>query len=196
MTSQKIPKSEDIWKSYFLCRFHTLSDMSKDYLKIFGVNVTGIDEYDEDLTREWTTTYLNIDQMIDKYRRRVPIKIIKSQDAILVYDIIQRHVNVWRNKIGNSLNISNAPYKDLEDLDAFAQTLFPKVTEKRPYLTPSEANSTFAKMFINPYGLNYRKKQMIEKNRREQEEMPERESMAEFFREKMAIVDAWKNESS
>jgi hypothetical protein len=183
---KKLYDSEEIWKSYFKCRFHTLSDMSKEYLRTFGVNVTGIDEYDNDFKNDWTTTYLNIDSMLEKYRRNVPLKIVSPDDAAIVYEIIQQHLLRWRTRIDSTKNNARAPLEDLNDLDRFADSLFPKVANTILYSGPS-IQTEFDAMFKDPGTLStdVPMGRVIDNYEDLADDAPERESLSDYFKKRM-----------
>lgn len=114
-----------IFKRLFLVRTPNLASLDEDYIRRYGVPVTGIEDIDRQWADELVWRYLTINDMIEYYRKGVDIYVQDRKDTKIIYDLIYAHLESFSEFIGHSINATNVPMDDLEDLAAFASLIYP-----------------------------------------------------------------------
>lgn len=115
----------------FLCRFPQIESIPIDQQKAIGTYSTGDKALDIALMKsEYLTTYINIDKMLDFFRRGVNFYIVNRSDTVKIYELISEHLDAWCQTIDVGLNIGNAPIEDLIDLDRLADLIYDKAKYK------------------------------------------------------------------
>jgi hypothetical protein len=194
--------TKDIWEYLFLARVPYLHSKSINELKMFGVRLTGVKSEDANIKNEWLTSYLSIAQMVDYHKDGVPIKIVEHSELPKMYEFISKHLSAWKHQLEVGINIGNAPIDDLIAMDNFATTLYDQAVHQ---FTREIVDSAVAKHMLGLTSLNRQnlfKKDSIAKylasdnvnpddalsghvSRYKTEKIPERESMGDFFKDKI-----------
>jgi len=113
-----------IWDKKYLVKIPTLDGTSTVFLKHHGTYVTGDRNIDRSVNQDWLVTYLNIDQMVEYFRKGVTIAVVNPSDTKLIYEAIEEHLNAWVEHLQFGLNTANAPIHDLIDMDNFANAVY------------------------------------------------------------------------
>jgi hypothetical protein len=180
--------TKNIWEYLFLARVPLLESMSVEQLRRTGVRISGNKRDDENIKKEWLTTYLSISKMVDYHREGTLVKIVNYSDLPIIYDCI---------------NIGNAPIDDLVDMDTFATAVYEHAVHQ---FSRDQANSLIARHMAGLSAVtrqNFFRQDSLNKylgtdnvkvdengvthisNINEQEKVPERESLGEFFKDRM-----------
>lgn len=192
MTVGYVPESQRdtswwIWNKLFKCRIPYLQTMSPDYIRHFGVPVSGDDGRDKAIVSEQVVTMLTIAQMLEYYSKGVTIGVIRQEDTKLIYEYISNHLQAWKTELESSLNIRGAPVEDLVLMDKFAVAVY---RHARHQFTTSFAEGLIAQRMRG--GRSYSYRDMIEPPQPKRPEavrqdedphshLPERTSMADLF---------------
>lgn len=113
-----------IWDYLYLARVPYLQSTSIEYLKRYGSYTTGDREIDRELSNQWITTMININQMVEYFREGVQIKIVNYNDTKEIYAHISEHLAAWNERLLKGINIGNAPIEDLILMDEFANAVY------------------------------------------------------------------------
>lgn len=185
-----------------MARVPLLQSMSIEQLRRTGVRVSGNRFDDANIKNEWLTTYLPISKMVDYYKEGVSVKIVNLSDLPLMYDFISKHLAAWKQQLEFGINIGNAPIDDLVAMDAFATSVYEHAVHQ---FTRAEAESLMARHMSSLTAINrqsFFKADSIKKYLgtdgvevdahgnvhiagKEEEKTPERESLGDFFRDRM-----------
>lgn len=115
-----------IFDYLFECKVPNLETMSVDYIRHFGTPTTGYQELDRQLSNELIHTYLPISTMTEHFKNGVRIYIPNYEDIKFMYDCISNHLNLWKKRMENAINVGEAPIEDLIALDQFANAVYDK----------------------------------------------------------------------
>lgn len=117
----------DLWERYYEVAFRHFDTMTPGRLERFGQRVSGIPEYDREISTYTVTSFLTIDQMFELWRSGATVRVVNYADTAEIYEIIQRHLVVCAESIQNSINgRSTELMKDLIELDKFATVVYDK----------------------------------------------------------------------
>lgn len=97
---------------------------TEEEVRVLGTPTTMNRRIDAVLSRQRTTTYMNIAKMATLASKGWAIGIVKHEDCKTIYDYVQNHLDAWVQLLGHSIHRPNAPYEDLYILDQFAQQIF------------------------------------------------------------------------
>lgn len=188
-----------LWDYLFKCRIPNLQTMSEEYIRFFGMPTTGDPGIDQAMADQWITTMIPISKMVEYSKQGISIKIVKYDDVKTIYSYISLHLQAWKNQIGNGLNIGDAPIDDLIALDEFANLVY---DHAKYQFTRSMADSILARHlngvtkfnktnFFKP-DINITNPDNITKiNDAEDVKLPERESMADIFKDRKIGARKW-----
>jgi hypothetical protein len=195
--------TKNIWEYLFLARVPLLESMSVEQLRRTGVRVSGNKRDDENIKKEWLTTYLSISKMVDYHREGTLVKIVNYSDLPIIYDFISKHLSAWKEQLEYGINIGNAPIDDLVDMDTFATAVYEHAVHQ---FSRDQANSLIARHMAGLSAVtrqNFFRQDSLNRylgtdnvkvdengvthisNINEQEKVPERESLGEFFKDRM-----------
>ncbi len=181
-----------IFDELYLCRIPNYKTMSADYLKIFGTPTTFNNDIDNQLSKELLTVMIPISKMVEYFQDGIVVRIVKAADTKLIYENIQLHLTVWRNYLERGLNTGNAPMDDLIALDQFASAVYPHATA---FFTPAQVDSLFSRQtagsIVNNSKIIQSLNKKINNQDKEKEEIAQRESLADFFKDKSMGIRKW-----
>lgn len=113
-----------LWNERYMCRVPFIQTMSPDYLREFGMPSSGYDEYDRQTANELVIRMLNIDEMVEYYRRGTTVALMQPGDSKRIYERISAHLELWKRELETSFHTRNAPLDDLQLLDKFAHAVY------------------------------------------------------------------------
>jgi len=192
----EIDTSVNIWDYYFKVRIPYLQSRTIEDIRKFGVTLSGVRAIDSSVDSEWITTMLPISDMIEHYREGVPIKIPSKSDIKLIYDFISEHIHAWKNKLEKGINIGDAPIDDLILMDKFANLIY----DNAKYQFDTKAiDSILTQQMFNVQKINAANFFNVKAPSRSEEdgitrinagpeEPPDRNSLADFFKNKMVTL--------
>ena len=171
-----------LFRNLFRCRVPFIQTLSKEYIKHFGMPESGDAFRNKQMANELTDRMLTIAQMAEYYDNGVQVYVCKKEDTKKIYDLITDHLMAWRDRIENSFNPGNPPIKDLILLDRFANAVY---AHAKYQFTQEIADSLMARHMASIIG--FTPENLIPKTNTqittvtEEENLPERESMADVF---------------
>jgi hypothetical protein len=195
--------TKNIWEYLFMVRVPLLQSVSIEQLKKTGVRISGNKTDDINIKNEWLTSYMPISQMVDYHREGTLIRVVNQSDLPVMYDFISRHLSAWKEQLEYGINIGNAPIDDLVAMDAFATAVYEHAVHQ---FSRMEADSLIARHLMTLTSVNrqnFFKQDSIKKylstdgvevdengtvhiaGKKTEEETPQRETMAEFFKDRM-----------
>lgn len=206
----QLPSGSDIWDKYYKVRMRYLHSRSVEQVRKFGIRISGIDEIDRDLDKQMIETEMNIDTMFEKWRKGVTIRVINYNDTAEIYRIIHAHLVAWAEYLANSINVGDAPLKDLIELDQFAAIVYDKAVS---VFSEQDQNTAVASNFLNVQSINFRnilkREANIIDNRisdsgvevmkvtsNEKVGLPIRHSMKDIFSEQINRVSRWSGDQN
>ena len=161
---------------------------TEEEVRILGTPTTLNKRYDAQLSRQRTTTFMNIAKMATLSHKGWGVAIVKHSDCKTIYEYIQNHLDAWANLLGHTIHRPKAPYEDLFILDQFAQQVFQHA--RWQYSNPENMQNAFMRQ-IDSLGLlgefSVFQPSIISRTRQETVEKPEeaegmkREPLTEFF---------------
>ena len=165
---------------YYSVRLNVLENTSEEYIKIFGVPITGSKEIDHNLLTRWYQTQIPICKMVDLYKDGKTIHIVNNSDTKKIYEAIDQHLNLWLTYLKQRVNIDLAPMEDLLIMDKLAQEIYPYAVE---HFKKHEIENIFGNQFSN---INANRQTFFkQKNNNKQETITKRESMEDFLKDQI-----------
>lgn len=186
---------------FYKVRIPYLQSRSIDDIRTYGVVLSGVPEIDNDIQNQWITVMLTINSMVEYYKQDVPIKVCLQSDIKEIYDSISEHITAWQSRLQRGINIGGAPIDDLILMDKFASTIY---EHAKYHFTPEVLNSVTANYMSSLHKVNaqnFFNKNVLEMlgstsnepgvtriNAPVAEELPERDSLGEFFKNKLINI--------
>lgn len=143
---------DDLFDRYFWVKVNTLQNMNEHRLREFGVRTSGVPELDTYIPKQEIRTEWSINMMFEKWRRGVKINVINYSDTVIIYNIIQSHLQKWAQYLQRGVNVGDSPFKDLIELDMFSAIIYDKA---KCMFTREERTSAIASNFVNMSSLNF-----------------------------------------
>lgn len=191
--------SKNLWDLKFLCRFPELQSRSIEHIKFFGTPTTNDPAIDRELSQQWITSYISINDMVEHFKAGVPVKVVSYEDVKKIYEYISQHLHAWKSQISVGINIGDAPLDDLVDLDRFANVVY---DHAKYQFTREMADSILAKSissvvkinktnFFKPE-VNIKNDDNISRiNAVEEDIYPKREELADLFKDRKITTRRW-----
>ncbi len=140
-----VPKAEQnatwrIWNKLYKCRVSAFHSRSVEDVEHFGTPASGDSEFDKTMLTECRQYYKTTDQMVELFKRNIPVGLFTAVDAKSIYEDINDHLVRWQNTILKSPNIKpdNAVIDDLISMDKFASVVYPHA---KPFFTTEVTQS-------------------------------------------------------
>lgn len=203
LTQKPIPKDgSGLWENYYHVRMRYLHSRSHDYIRNYGVRVSGVPELDQERETEMIDTEMNIDSMFEKWRQGVTIRVVKYEDTYEIYRIIHDHIVSWAEYLETRVNVGNAPLQDLIELDQFASVVYDKAknlfepTAKEQYL----AGSFSSVQQFNFMNILKKKREVyktasgaeVQEVSKKPDPIPDRVSFKNMFAENIRLIGGWR----
>lgn len=198
-----------LWDNYYRVRHNYFHSLDKEHIKLYGTRISGINELDARIEHEIIDTEMNIDRMFELWRKGVTISVVNYADTEEIYKHIRAHLISWADYISNGIHTSNAPVKDLIDLDRFAEVVYDKAVA---VFTPEERQSGVASIFLKSQRINFfnvlrrntvtdtstlaikdGEVDVIQPGNKKPADAPYR-SFRELFADNLPIVNGWKED--
>jgi len=120
-----------IWNRLYTVLIPDQVTLSKDYIKKFGVYVTGNKEVDEMLSKNQTCVMIPIATILEYFENGVEIQIPSRQDMIQIYKDIEAYLEEWREHIKYDINLPLQQHKDLIlALEKLSKHIYEKIRPK------------------------------------------------------------------
>lgn len=207
----KQPDGQEIWTRLFPVRMPYLQTRDVEDLKYFGFRISGIAELDREREREMIDSELTINDMFEKWRQGITIRVKRYDDTLVIYRIIQAHILKWVDTIQYGVNIGKPEVvRDLIELDEFAAVVYNKAVA---VFTPEQKKTAIATNFLQVSNLNFfnilnRKVEpqnplttlqngaevMTVSQAEEKGKIDDRPSFKQLFEEKMNSISSWRGE--
>ena len=147
---RQVDTTVGIWDIKYLCKIPLISTRSIDDIEKYGSYTTLDKNIDNMVMSELTTTYINIDRMVELYREGVCIRLVDSNDIVKIYNAIQDHILAWSERIDRAVNIGDIPLDDLVLMDRFASEIY---VNAKHYFTEERMQSYLEKGLIDIVGI-------------------------------------------
>lgn len=198
--SGKLNTTVHIFEHHYKVKVPTLMSRSIQDLQVNGVILSGNRDFDKGIENELSLKWMTIDQMVEHFKQGCPVYITLYKDTKNIYEVIHLHLQTWAEYLNKGVNIGDAPIDDLMQLDAFAESIF-------EYAKYQYANSfledpiiqnlmrvskyNFHNFFSNPTttvrtstGPSVIETSTGVRIGQENQDVPRRESLKDFFRDK------------
>lgn len=131
-----------IFKDLYNCEVHYIDTLEDDEIKKKQFKYSFEEKMKPSLMNRPTEVYIPISKMLDLWLRNRYLHLKNISDTKKIHEAIQRHLNLWKNKIDSSFTRTpNAPYDDLINLDRFAEMIFQWA---KHYYKPQELLTEFS----------------------------------------------------
>lgn len=196
MYNPNIDTTADLWDKLFLVRIPQLHSMTIDYMKTYGTYITGDKEIDNELSKQWMTTYLPIVKMVNYYREGVQIKIVNRDDIKTIYECISRHLIAWKDMLERGINIGDAPIDDLIAMDEFANDVYEYAKYNfRGGIIDSILATSLSNISVINAGNFFRNGSFMKNDdgivRINHDDYPVRESLSDLLKNKLINLKRW-----
>ena len=116
--------AELIFKKLYNVRVPVLSTYTNAELDVVGIPMNVIDGSRKNNMAELVEVMIPISDMIEKYKNGFKITVVKPDDVIHIFNVIQKHLLAWKNQNRYSVNQELGPNDDLVIMDKLANEIF------------------------------------------------------------------------
>lgn len=128
-----------IWNKLFQVRVPNKNIQSTEELRMFGLPTVEDSHFDYQMHNQLIDIMITIDKMTDYFKQGVTVRLVKHNDAKVIFDIIDNYLMAWKHKLDRGINIAVAPLDDLLLLDKFAGVIYPHA---RDFMKPTDSITT------------------------------------------------------
>jgi hypothetical protein len=93
-------------------------------MKLYGVYQSGNKDIDKGLYGQMTNVYISSKDILEYFKNGSTIKLCVANDIKDIYLTIQEYLEAWKLTLTHSVNQTEAPSKDLLELDNLATEIF------------------------------------------------------------------------
>ena len=180
-----------------------LATLSETEMKMYGVYQSGNKDVDKGLYGQFTNVYIPVRDILEYFKNGAAVKLCVANDIKDIYLTIQEYLEAWKLTLTHSVNQTEAPSKDLVELDNLANEVFSRAkyyfgsgetqTILANYLT--EVNrlhvNNFFESSINTVlnganNVDTNDTGVVRINNIDDVSATERDSLGEFFKKKLA----------
>lgn len=141
-----------LFNQRFRCRIPYAKSRKISELRLRGLPSTGDAKLDHQISRSVIETMLTVNQIAEYYRDSVQVAVVKHEDTVRIYELIQNHLRDWIRALDSgSVAIEDAPTEDLILLDTLATAVY---AHAAPLFTRKTADSYFNKSMARFAGFN------------------------------------------
>ena len=175
-----------IWDHYYEIRIPAIHAASEYELQVkHAMGSTGNRLLDEQIKTEWRYLHRTISDMVDLFKKGIPIVLVNYKDSEAIYCSIQAHIEAMAQAVKNQINIRKIPYEDLIAMDEFAHTVY-------NYAGSLVEDSFRRNAITGLFDIGQTNMFANDLFKGEDEEVPERNSMSDYFKE-MAVQSGMLN---
>ncbi len=117
-----------IWDSLYSVSIPDTATQDIEYLKRFGVHVTGVRAIDDMTANNTVMVRIPIIDIVNYYSDGIPVIIHSRQDMLRMREDITKYLGEWEYHIKHDLNLGTIPDKLLQSLDNFCKYVYGKAT--------------------------------------------------------------------
>lgn len=166
-----------------------------------GVVISGDRRYDEAMRAERRLYYQTIAQLVEFHRRGVAIRLVEPKDSVVIYELVQQHLEDWAGTLKFSFNVrvDQEVVDDLIAMDEFATAVYPRAQHNSDHTAHIP---TFAQEFLgyrkqgkgNALGISLSRAPQVGKGQEsntvaEVGPIPPRESLGGVFKQRKIQFD-------
>lgn len=120
-----------LWDSIYQVEIPDVLSLDPEYIKIFGVHVTGDKDIDGNIHKTFTTVMISPIKMLEYFDRGLEIRIPNREDMIKIHKDIELYLGEWRDHLKYDINLSVSEHKDLiTNLEKMSKTIYGKAKNK------------------------------------------------------------------
>lgn len=190
-----VPKAQRTctWRLFhqiYMCRHSVFHARTVEDVDFFGTPASGDAEFDKTMLNEKRLFYKTPVQMIELFRRDVPVGLFKIEDAKQIYQDISDHLRNCSDAFRLSPNIKpdNDMIDELMAMDRFANVIYPHAV---PFFKEGFQESTLMRRMMETGSMSLPVTEAPapkEKKNDEPYEAPQRESLADIFANRREIA--------
>lgn len=200
---------------FFGIRMRTLDTYTYEEIQQRGMYVSGVPSVDNDQYKDMVKVFIPISKILGYFSEGKQLYLIKGSDITLIYDIIQKYLVSWRMLLERSVNLPEFPKEDLVELESLAEEVFSRarysfvtkdvssfLNKHLSEIAPINSENFFANSSpkkadkdlknINLFSISQedRKAKVITDRYDDRDDnLPKRDSMKDWFKDKMSPQD-------
>ncbi len=117
--------SDKLWNTIYTVRIPEHSTMNSDFIRKFGVRLTGDKAVDKARHNAFTTAMITVIKMLEYYTEGIEIAIVNRDDMVTIHRDIESYLEEWRSYLAHGMNVNMENHKKLiYDLERFSMDLY------------------------------------------------------------------------
>lgn len=119
-----------IWDTLYDCYIPEIVTQNTEYLRKFGVRLTGDKTVDIHASKNLTQVKIPIISIMEYFDQGIPVQILKREDMLSMNRDITLYLDEWKNAMKFDINVTAPPRDLLTTLDKFCKHIYGKATAK------------------------------------------------------------------
>lgn len=120
-----------IWERLYTVDIPDTLTLNPDYIRKFGVLVSGDKKIDEALSNLYVTVKIPIIRILEYYLNGIDVRIKRREDLIEIHKNIELYLEEWRAHLTHDVNIDYNEYKDLlNGLEKLSKHIYNKLNTR------------------------------------------------------------------
>lgn len=118
--------ADRIWEDLYTVCIPDAITMNPDYVKKFGVGLSGHEKHDRDFLNHYVTVKIPIIEIMQYFEEGIIVQVPSRDDMILIHKNIDLYLTEWANYLSVAINTDDK-HKDLIDgLDRLSKLIYAK----------------------------------------------------------------------
>lgn len=119
--------ADRLWVNLYTVQIPDVVTQNTDYIRKFGVRVTGNKTYDQMIATDFTTIMVPIIKIVEYFEDGVEVRIPSRDDMIKMHKDTEAYLAEWRDHLTYSVNVAaNQNKKLILALERFSKTIYEK----------------------------------------------------------------------
>ena len=120
-----------IWNRLFTVKVPDIVTMNPEYIKKFGVYISGDREVDEIMTNNLVMVKISIAKIVEYYEDGVQVQIPSREDMITIHKNIELYLGEWKEYLSTSINLNVNTHKGfILLLEKLSKEIYNKISSR------------------------------------------------------------------
>ena len=128
--------ADRIWNEPFEVSIPDVLTMNRDYIRKFGVHVTGKKDIDSKITKNFTNVMIPIIKIAEYFDDGIEVRIHGRENLVKIFNLLNGYLDEWANYAKYSINASIDSNRELlAVLDKLTKIIYNKLDSTEYYVS-------------------------------------------------------------
>lgn len=122
--------ADRIWEDLYTVCIPDAITMNPDYVRKFGVNISGMEDLDKNFVDHYVTVKIPIIEIMQYFEEGIIVQVPSREDMILIHKNIDLYLTEWANYLSNAINQDDKHKPLIDGLDRLSKLIYAKAAPK------------------------------------------------------------------